>query len=87
MTAPVAVRSPAAPERAIPKSVRTAWPSRERTRMLPGLMSRWMTPWSWACWSASATEAMIGITSAAARAPRSAIRSARERPSMYSMTR
>ena len=39
--------------RAMPKSASFTWRS-SANRMLAGLMSRWMMPWSWACLSARA---------------------------------
>ena len=57
---------PLSPEsRATPRSVTRACPS-SSTRMLAGLMSRWITPRSCACARASSTSAAI---SAAARSP------------------
>ncbi len=59
---------------ATPKSSTLGWPD-SSTRMLPGLRSRWMTPLSWACCTASHTAA----TSSSAR-PRRDSTSARTRP-------
>ena len=48
MTAPVWVRlSSVLTARAMPKSVTLTWPSSVMST-LPGLMSRWITPWRWA---------------------------------------
>ena len=53
---PALVRRSASVARATPKSSTFGWPA-SSTRMLAGLRSRWMTPCSWACCTASHTRA------------------------------
>ncbi len=86
MTAPVWVRlSPgSAPALAMPKSVTfTCWPA---IITLPGLTSRWTTPWSWANWRALAMSAPISAARWASSGPSDRMTSRRVLPSTYSMT-
>ena len=87
MTAPVWVRAswalPAA--RAMPKSVTFTWPLGEMTT-LPGLTSRWMTPFLWANASAEAISAPISAARWGWRGPSVRISWRSERPFTYSMT-
>ncbi len=70
---------------AMPKSVTLARPALVNM-MLPGLMSRWMTPSTWAKLSASATSAAISAARRGWSGPSDLSTSATDGPSMYSMT-
>ena len=74
-TMPASVSRLAASDLAMPKSVSTSVPS-DRTRRLPGLMSRWTMPWSCTACIAEAAWAMRSIAAAggdAAQPPEEAV--------------
>jgi hypothetical protein len=84
MATPIPVR--VAPEvlesaLAIPKSVTMTRPRVPSSRMLSGLMSRWMTERAWAAPSASAVSFMMRRTSSTGSFPLRRIRAATDSPS------
>ena len=86
--APVSV-APELPESALamPKSVTITRPRAPSSRMLSGLMSRWMIESACAAPSASADSAMIRRTSSTGSLPRRRMRLATDSPSTYPMTK
>ncbi len=80
--APVSV-APEVDERALamPKSVIITRPRGPSSRMLSGLMSRWMMENPWAALSASADSVMIRRASSTGSLPRRRIRPATDSPS------
>ena len=82
---PGSVRAASAIARAMPKSATFTRPSRV-TRMLPGLMSRWTKPFSWAAAIAWATSAVRRAAWRGGRAPLRRMIEARSSPSTSSMT-
>ncbi len=83
---PVSVSVVAPATWAMPKSVRTTRPVPDSTRTLAGLMSRCSTPAWCAARSALSRSAPIRAASRASTGPSAEIRSAREPPSINSMT-
>src|SRR5918994_3540209 len=71
--------------RAMPKSVTFTSP-RGSSMMLPGLMSRWITPCAWAASSARHTSIAMSIARSGRMRPPPARISASVRPSTYSIT-
>ncbi len=89
LSAPVSISSSRAIF-AIPKSrtfVMTAPPAEISSRMLSGLRSRWMTPASWAAWTAEQTCRIRSAAALGGITPRSWISVASGRPATYSSTR
>ena len=66
---------------AMPKSVTITRPRGPSSRMLSGLMSRWMIESAWAALSASADSIMIRRASSTGSLPRRRIRPATDSPS------
>ena len=84
MATPAPVRvAPEPPESALamPKSVTITRPREPSSRMLSGLMSRWMIEKPWAALSASADSVMMRRTSSTGSLPRRRIRPATDSPS------
>jgi hypothetical protein len=84
MATPIPVRvAPEVEESALamPKSVTMTRPRVPSSRILSGLMSRWITERPWAALSASAVSIMIRLASSTGRCPRRRIRAATDSPS------
>ena len=70
------------------RSLATTWPLGRRWRKtLPGLMSRWMTPFSWASARVRATSRIAGNTSSGRRVPARWRTVSSESPESSSITR
>ena len=72
---------------AIPKSVTMTRPRGPSSRILSGLMSRWMIERAWAALRASADSIMIRRASSTGSLPRRRILPATDSPSTYPMTK